>query len=1258
MPKKLHGLLSEIDFVLSDAALRQKAFKYFKSRNFDKDSYIDLLSGNYHDSFYDQDLKAALELLKDSKHNTPENNEKIVENLIDKHDKSQYKSHCGLLVNEAIKSMPLNEEYITDLLGRHAELSKKHVNVHEVVNNPSFNGSHLEAISRKPAMQLSSELLKHKNMTKEIFKKILKNKNWENDKLPGVTQHRYLDKEDAKQILENSHFNSGHDLHNLLTHLTPDEKKTYIDERLGIAGGKNEREKDDDSYDEDSFGWDNWNYGLKRNDETARTLSQSEHLGPSQIEHIKRHGTFDDRWNLFHNEHIDPKHAIEMLSKWDADHNGHGYDRDDFKEKMKKEHKYSKWDDFIDEAREKAQENYSIEDYLKNWDDEDKSQAYFDKSYKDWKTDWITENMDPAGDNPDYNPQGYHPPAEGQAALPGMEEGDRTDENPKQVHFWGPESTFSDDDPENHPKYSDYEEKAEEAFEEALKEADTPDRVYEGYDESIQDDLSREIDKLFHNAMDNITASEAYLPKHVVKAIQAPWKDENNPTPEEIDKGLDHPLEMVRRTAARAKNLSPDSITKVLAGKDDDLKSIVLKHNNVTPEHLEPILSSPDDYDDATVRLAAQHYKATPEQLIQFIGKNLAGEKKLNWAMSNPTANESHAKQIIHGYQHGSEAEKHAYPIESELASLVYDNRFNLDNADVAKGIASNDRNMIAAAIGHHAASKDQVLAAAGSEHGNVKRKAKDISDKRFPPTADPVSVKLGTHPLRQMRDVVENLGGVVKKGKLKELGVNTAPIDKLFKPNGTIAAADIQQHIDSIPASQYNSSHGEWDGGQRHSDSKQPVFQLNYTEDQLHQMEKAGVLGTFQRIQDASHNSGHPVKRNTLGWVRYTGNPEKGFHIDEIQSDFGQSMIRRVAQQAKEALRAGSIDESDAETAMSRAKEYYPEDHVEKITEILFGKTHPSEMLHEGFKEYMRQKGFGNTPIHIWQPQSKAPISGQLTEIELHPDKIDSSIDELKSGKGNGSDHKAIVAWGQKNKLLPSRFADIQAEHLEGLRLPLKDAEAKYSSTSGQMMKLSVPLPVHMQEGYGAIPKKMKYSEGTYGEIKTQENPDHKGQATYKDIIRKTEIDSQTRTKVAMTLKTIKDNQQVFKQLQQANPQAYEALMATVKALTDIFKAKTGEEPEALIHELEIEEQLEQQQQQMQESGQSSQTSDQPPPNPEESFVPNKDERLHGKKMVYSTGSIRNYTPQDERIKDEYGNWNSFKGGIQESTGDSDDPT
>lgn len=252
----------------------------------------------------------------------------------------------------------------------------------------------------------------------------------------------------------------------------------------------------------------------------------------------------------------------------------------------------------------------------------------------------------------------------------------------------------------------------------------------------------------------------------------------------------------------------------------------------------------------------------------------------------------------------------------------------------------------------------------------------------------DSVGVRFDTNKLRKLRDQILATGKDEVHPKLLAPGDWSA--GRL--PNGNVSAQKLQQHIDSLPETKYNVSEGVWTGGQRHSQDDSKVFQLNLTTDMINRMKGAGVADTFRNVYEASHYSAHPVTPTTLGWVRWTGDPstQKGVFIDEIQSDFGHSLVKQAAAQAKahaekEAEGLGLTGEAKDnhvksfinKTTDEAQKKWADTDH-QKILDICFNGKKPNEVLYEGFVQHLRNKGFHDHPIHMHTVKTKMPLSQQ----------------------------------------------------------------------------------------------------------------------------------------------------------------------------------------------------------------------------------------------------------------------------------------
>lgn len=1087
MPKILHNILSDHTRWEGD----NNAFKnYIKTDNFTKDQYIKFLSGVYTDDDYN--LVGTAKILKNSKFNTKENNDKVISNILkhkdppsNKVDDFYWKSKLigDLLKN--LKHSPKSIDNIIDTAKKQKSSERVKNLLYEITESDELNKKHIKKLINETDF-ISDGIIQHSLMDSELFKDILKKRKTYKNLPSSLYNSKFLDSKNALDILYSTDTWSARDLGNILNKIPKGARKDYIHKKLGITGGE--------KMPEERYGAryyvDEWASGPGRTPHIADILANSKHLTPEAVEHIKKYGSFDEKYNLFTNENIDPKHAVEMAVKWA--NSEEGYDEDELKEKIKEETSDNIWETYSDDARDRAMEDYSMDQYLNDIGDDEVSKTLFDKGYEHWKKDWIKENKDLNAPNPNFDPN--EPESE---------------DNPKTILFNADEYDTRYD-VEDHPNFVDYDSDAESAFEEAKRSADH-EPLYDGYDESIREGIDQYVYDLRDEDLKNWTETPHLLPDHVYDKLKSPFKDKDNPTENELAEALNHPLKITRNAAAKNSKLTPKLIDQVLKGDDDDAKARVLSNPNVTPDQLMTAIKKSKDTD--VLSNALKNIKVRPEHIQEAINRHAKNDEVISSVFDSPSANDEHVKSFL------NIAKQSEDPLDYNVKSVL-DSKFNISPEDV-KFIYNNfdqtaNYTGLSRLLEHHSSTKDIIDQALNHRYQDVKNSAKNALDRRFPQTADPVKVKIGTHPLRILRDLVTEQGGTVSKGKLKSMGVNADKFSSIFKPNGTISAEDVQKIIDAAPSKTYNTSHSTWTGGQRHSNEASKVFQLNYTQEHLDQMHKEGVLDTFKKMYDVSFRSGHPVKNNTIGWVRYTGTPETGFHIDEIQSDLGQSIIQQTIQQAKHAMENEGISQEEAERAITNAKRDFPDDHLKKINTILFGDKHPSEVLHEGFKEYIRNRGFGDSPIHIWQPESKAPISGMSTSTKISPSDADDIIESAKKGRVDRNG-KALIAWGQQNKLAPASLKEITSEHLDQIGNQYKEFANKHREQHSTDPELPVQLPVHMVEGYGKIPKAMGYKESFYGKLPTQSGKEHlaqelnfgltqPGKATYEDKVRKQE--------------------------------------------------------------------------------------------------------------------------------------------------------
>ena len=406
------------------------------------------------------------------------------------------------------------------------------------------------------------------------------------------------------------------------------------------------------------------------------------------------------------------------------------------------------------------------------------------------------------------------------------------------------------------------------------------------------------------------------------------------------------------------------------------------------------------------------------------------------------------------------------------------------------------------------------------------------------------------TEILRKLRDTIQEQGGVVNAKDLPKLGFNenSLRINHLKDAKGNYTDTAIQQHIDNQSKHTYNISHTIWKGVQRHSKrGTQSVFQLNYTQEMEKQLKDAGVLDTFEAAHKASFNSNHPVRENTLGWVRYTKGSDGHIHIDEVQSDLGRNLHNVAQGQIEQAEREGQkLSPQEKE----RLLDLFSKEKIDKMNDIMFKGHHPSKLLHEAFLQHLRNTGHVGKDIHIWQAMPKAKLAGQKTDIHLtnidlqnfvdfHNKLQNNNIDDFFHDDNDGYEFTNDVVSGllgdeQASNLYSKHFKNFDItestseerqnyindfvkskpyqmtlNHLNSHKNPHDSLNAALEHPSIKDKHIKLPfthndLPVHMKIGYHETPIRMGYEAGNYGNIETQENDKLKNQPTWKQPLRK----------------------------------------------------------------------------------------------------------------------------------------------------------
>lgn len=502
-----------------------KKQEYYVKHKMTPREYVQMRAGSFGHNYYDLD-----DLFQNHPHNNESNNSKALELLRDHLKEAADRPKTGL--------GNTNKGDVDDYTvgGLTKDLMKDPLpkgDLHHIIDNPTAYGLQSENLSdslkdqpnldKEHLMKLAADndksvggLIKHPKFDKDAADLLLNNPNKVRKLDSSQIGHMVdsmKDERPEKQLLDQSkleqliHNTSGkqvgeHTLDKMINAIEPDKdlmgqpdhskKKDIMDSLLGIEGGEHHQDADqfhlDDPDDADRFHYQNWSPGPKYDSKKSEMLAGGKHLTPDQIDHIKRHGDTDEKYELFKNPNIDPKHATEMYNNWINDDQNKGYDLDELKQKIKDENKFSDhYDNYYEQARENAQENYPFSEFLR--DNVDDSDLMDDKSEDEWIENHLAENNDWEHDTGKKD-----------------EDGDPIIEDYSSSY-----------DMDKHPEYQARREEAQAAYDKELEraKANPPDDLYDRYDQSLQEDESNEARKLYDDEMDSAHENPDFLPKHL-----------------------------------------------------------------------------------------------------------------------------------------------------------------------------------------------------------------------------------------------------------------------------------------------------------------------------------------------------------------------------------------------------------------------------------------------------------------------------------------------------------------------------------------------------------------------------------------------------------------------------------------------------------------------------------------------------------------------------------------------------------------------
>lgn len=401
-------------------------------------------------------------------------------------------------------------------------------------------------------------------------------------------------------------------------------------------------------------------------------------------------------------------------------------------------------------------------------------------------------------------------------------------------------------------------------------------------------------------------------------------------------------------------NLAPTQFESWTHETVANLALALVKHD---PERAAKLLDSAPSADAGL----AQNYR---DDLVDYLSTTLynSGDKEDNKAFPPAILHHMKNENMIR------KLSKHvvADPFDPELPAGIRQAVENEARADGFKGtsfdeLRPNDRRLYLPMDGEHysdyqnaakAESIDKLMA-----HGNNTSK---------------LEVKRRSENLRYLRDYLESLGND-ETGKPAAVDPKELPKDKTWnsilattvqkkggkdivstnidwnplrdpKRGGKVTAESVRNYIDQMKPVTFHALESEWNGAQRHNDDPSSVVVFGISDDHVRKMKEAGVFQSFLKVGRNLPQT-HPNHPLAIGWARYTTKGNRKF-LDEIQSDLGKA-----------------LDE-------------VPEEHAQKINDILFEGSHPSDVLHEAFHQYARQKGWVGHKLGIHSTDTKRWIS------------------------------------------------------------------------------------------------------------------------------------------------------------------------------------------------------------------------------------------------------------------------------------------
>jgi hypothetical protein len=631
-----------------------------------------------------------------------------------------------------------------------------------------------------------------------------------------------------------------------------------------------------------------------------------------------------------------------------------------------------------------------------------------------------------------------------------------------------------------------------------------PNITQEGVALALKDKMPEVVNSVLDNEKAPISkeqATEAFDKGNRVAAIKRFHSvDKDAPYPDHIEQHIANESSDEVASLALAQNkhaLKGETIASIL-NRHPALIEQALAHKNTPSEVISNVLrneNKDNDYNLRQLRYSAIRHPNLPVSTIRDLASNPNTDKReLGILANNPSLPDDAVNHLLHNAYDGinGNGEKYHSDRYAEIITALGKNRdlskeakekiFEHIKNDNTIGSRYGDKDALGHLIRHsHPDLLQKMYSHSLTESGakTFDHNSKVLLNKKvgllFPDTTNKKAVeeadrhtedpnllsviKKGSVEVHPAVEKLKHLKGIIEatpersihKKELEKMGHANLP-SQLLNPKGLVTPESIESFIGTLPKTKYNLSIGSWNGAQRHDPNRsQMVVQVNLTDDMAKQLNDQGLFESFNDIYDMSNRSGHPTRPHSLGWARIDASQPGHWHIDEIQSDFGQGTIGKI----RDWQQRGQISSENAEKYI---------DHIKKIGKICSpGHKTINRAIFSTVHQLAREAGIKSTSMDLVKDQS---VQSNMDQGKDYPVHMKDTYEELPPSvgytEGNKKDvmpeHKSQWNGAQTRKLVKSLEAlkkqvnDLKYFYLLKKSEDLSKAKPKTASSDGAL--------------------------------------------------------------------------------------------------------------------------------------------------------------------------------------------------------------